>query len=75
MKNNNKLAAYRKLHNLNQKEVAKLLNMSNVSYSFKETGKQEFRLSEAKFLADYFGISIDELFFNHSVNNKMTELV
>ena len=62
MKNNNKLAAYRKLHNLKQEDVAKMLNMSKVSYSYKENGKQEFRLSEAKTLADYFGVTIDSLF-------------
>ena len=61
MKNNNKLAAYRKLHNLKQEDVAKMLNMSKVSYSYKENGKQEFRLSEAKTLADYFGVTTDYL--------------
>lgn len=74
MKKNNKLVAYRKLHDLTQEDVAKMLNMSNVSYSFKETGKQCFRLLEAKTLADYFGTSIEDLFFNTKVNNKMTKL-
>ena len=75
MKNNNKLAAYRKLHNLKQEDVAKMLNMSKVSYSYKENGKQEFRLSEAKTLADYFGVTIDSLFFNNEVNFMLSELV
>lgn len=75
MKKNNKLAIYRKIHDLTQKDVAKMLNMSDTSYSLKETGKQEFRLSEAKFLADYFGTSVDEIFFNESVNIKFTEIV
>ncbi|WP_283592809.1 helix-turn-helix transcriptional regulator [Paraclostridium bifermentans] len=72
MKNNNKLAAYRKLCNLSQKEVAILLNMSNTSYSLKESGKKEFKLSEAKILADYFGTTVDDIFFNNSVNLKLT---
>lgn len=72
MKNKNKLAAYRKLCNLSQKEVAELLNMSNTSYSLKESGKNEFKLSEAKILADYFGTTVDEIFFNNSVNLKLT---
>ncbi|MCE9676590.1 helix-turn-helix domain-containing protein [Paraclostridium bifermentans] len=71
----NKLAAYRKLYELNQEDVAKMLNMSKTSYSYKETGKQEFRLNEAKMLADYFGTTIDEIFFNNSVNIKMTKIV
>lgn len=75
MKNNNKLAAYRKLHNLKQEDVARMLNMSSVSYSYKENGKQEFRLSEAKTLADYFGVTIDSLFFNNEVNFMLSELV
>lgn len=72
MKNNNKLAAYRKLCNLSQKEAAELLNMSNTSYSLKESGKGEFKLSEAKILADYFGTTVDDIFFNNSVNLKLT---
>lgn len=64
----NNLVAYRKLHNLKQEDVAKILNMSKTSYSYKETGKQEFRLNEAKILADYFGTTIDNIFFNNLVN-------
>ncbi|WP_195938662.1 helix-turn-helix transcriptional regulator [Romboutsia sp. 1001713B170131_170501_G6] len=64
----NNLVAYRKLHNLKQEDVAKILNMSKTSYSYKETGKQEFRLNEAKILADYFGTTIDDIFFNNLVN-------
>lgn len=75
MKNNNKLAAYRKLHNLKQEDVAKMLNMSKVSYSYKENGKREFSLSEAKTLADYFGVTIDSLFFNNEVNFMLSKLV
>lgn len=71
----NNLVAYRKLYNLKQEDVAKILNMSKTSYSYKETGKQEFRLNEAKTLADYFGVSIDEIFFDNIVNIKMTEIV
>lgn len=71
----NKLAAYRKLHNLKQEDIAKILKMSKTSYSYKETGKQEFRLNEAKTIADYFGVSIDEIFFKNEVNIKLTEIV
>ena len=50
MKNNNKLAAYRKLHNLKQEDVAKMLNMSKVSYSYKETGKKNLDFQKLKLL-------------------------
>lgn len=75
MKQRNKLAAYRKLHNLKQEDVASMLNMSKTSYHYKETGKQQFRLNEAKALSDYFGVSIEDIFFTTEVNNKFTKIV
>ena len=72
MKISNRLPVYRKLHNLTQEDVAKYLNISNVSYSYKETGKQDFRLLEAKALADLFDATIEEVFFNDEVNLKFT---
>jgi len=70
----NKLAAYRKLHNLKQEDLASMLNISRTSYHYKESGKQEFRLNEAKKIADYFGVSIEEIFFNNDVNFKFTKI-
>lgn len=75
MKKPNKLPAYRKLHNLTQEDVANYLKIGKVSYSYKETGKQDFRLSEAKALSDLFNVSIEEIFFTEPVNLKFTELV
>lgn len=75
MKISNKLPAYRKLHNLTQEDVAKYLKMSNVSYSKKETGKQEFRLSEARALSELFDATIEEIFFTDKVNLKFTKIV
>ena len=71
----NKLAAYRKLYNLTQEDVAKYLKISNVSYSYKETGKQDFRLLEAKALSELFNASIEDIFFTDKVNVKFTEIV
>ena len=71
----NKLPVYRKLHNLTQHDVANYLKISNVSYSYKETGKQEFRLSEAKALSELFNVTIEEIFFNNEVNIKFTNKV
>lgn len=72
MENNNKLKAYRKLYDLTQEDTAKLLDISNTSYSLKESGRKDFKLSEAKCLADYFGTTVDEIFFSNSVNLKLT---
>ena len=57
-----KLFIKRKEANLKQTEVAKALNITNVTYSLKENGKYDFTLAEAKDLAKYFNTTLDELF-------------
>lgn len=47
---------------LKQTEVARLLNVTNVTYSLKENGKNDFTLKEAKTLAGYFSCTLDDLF-------------
>lgn len=47
---------------LKQTEVAKMLNITNVTYSKKEKGNAEFTLTEAKILSKFFGYTLDELF-------------
>jgi putative transcriptional regulator len=64
----NKLKAYRMLHALKQEEVAKHLGMSLSTYNCKENGSRKFTVDEAKKVCDYFGVSIEEIFFNQSVN-------
>lgn len=49
---------------LQQKDVAKVLNIHPVTYSRKETGSSDFELQEAFTLANYFGCTVDELFTN-----------
>lgn len=51
--------ALRTEKNLNQEDVAKLLNISRQSYRNKEVGKTEFTFKELMTLADFFGCSID----------------
>lgn len=52
----------RRENRLKQTDMAKKLKITNVTYSKKENGKAEFTLSEAFLLADYFGMTVDELF-------------
>lgn len=58
----NKLKAIRKSRQLTQSDVANLLDISTTTYSLKERGIKEFKLSEAKKLASIFEKSLEELF-------------
>lgn len=57
------LKAYRVKFGLTQVDLAKKLDITPGAYSFKETGRTQFTLKEAKLIADLFGTTIDELFF------------
>ncbi|EJT5930474.1 transcriptional regulator [Clostridium perfringens] len=72
MNYSNRLKAYRKLNSLNQEKLAELIGVASNTYSFKENGKVEFSLNEAKKIADLFGVTIDELFFGKEVRVKNT---
>lgn len=73
IKLSNKLKAYRQLKGKKQQDIADLINVGLNTYNFKENGKSQFTLDEAKTLADYFGTTVDELFFDNSVNFKNTD--
>lgn len=51
----------RKAHGLNQKDLAKELNISIHSYQRLEYGQQEPRMSTLITLADLYDISLDDL--------------
>lgn len=69
---NRRLKALRQLKNLNQNDVAKMLGLSIHGYLNKENGKTKFNLDEAKFLADLFGVTVDEFFFGDNVISMIT---
>lgn len=71
----NKLKAYRQLKGVNQSVIAELIEVQLTTYSFKENGKKQFTLDEAKKIADYFGTTIDDIFFNDEVNFTNTKEV
>lgn len=63
-----KLRQLREQNSLKQEDVAELLHISSSSYSKKESGMVRFSLSEARELAEYFGLSIEDIFFAHEVS-------
>lgn len=50
---------------IKQDEMARYLGISPPTYSKKESGDIRFSLIEAKKIADYFQLSIEEIFFNN----------
>lgn len=57
-----KLYIARREAHLSQIKVARMLNISNATYSLKENGKADFTLSEARKLAEIFGCTLNDLF-------------
>ena len=66
--NTRKLRALLVEYGINQKEFAEeVLEMSDVNFNRKLNKHRKFKLLEAKKIADFFGVSIEELFFSPSV--------
>lgn len=57
-----KLKELRKSNNLTQEELAKKLNISRVNYTRYETGKVRPDYETIIKIADFYDISLDELF-------------
>lgn len=66
-----KIKNLREFYGFSQKEIAEYLNLSPNGYSMKENGLRKFTLDEAKKLAELFGVSIEELFFNTTSNHNV----
>ena len=54
-----KIKDLRENHDLSQKEVAKILNISQVAYSYYEIGKRNIPLYLLIKLADYYNVTLD----------------
>lgn len=68
-----KLSELRKSRGLTQKQLAKMLNMSESSIAMYETGDRIPSLFRAKKIANFFGVKVDEIFFgkeNHVTRAK-----
>ena len=64
-----KLIVLRKETGTTQHELAGLLGISIRAYSFKETGKTEFKINEMFKIAQYFNKSIEDVFIPHILQN------
>lgn len=56
---NNRLRDLREEHDLFQKDICKILNMSQTGYSAYETGENDIPTSILKKLAQYYNTSVD----------------
>lgn len=56
------IRSLRSYKRLTQSEMAKILNLSIVSYNKKENGKVPFTLEEIKILSEYFKVPIESFF-------------
>ncbi len=61
MKKEERLRLLREYHKLSQREIAKVLNMSQTGYSKYETGENDIPTSILIHLAEYYHVSIDYL--------------
>ncbi len=68
-----KLKLMREHNNIKQEEIADILNISPCNYYKKEKGEIRFSLLEAKKIADYFGLTIEEIFFDNKVSKMETK--
>ena len=73
MKLSERLIGLRKEKNLSQEELAAVLNVSRQAVSRWETGLAAPSLDKLQFLAEFYGITIDELFYSVEEKPKAQE--
>lgn len=62
------LKAYQVIKSVDQEEMAKILGITTRTYQNKINGITPFTLDEAKTISDFFGKSIEQIFFANDVN-------
>jgi DNA-binding XRE family transcriptional regulator len=70
--NMSRLRMLREENGKTQEEMAKVLGISEPNYSKKESGQVKVSLLEAKIVSDYFGMTIEEIFFASEVSKTET---
>ena len=70
-----KIKELRESCNVKQEQIAELLKMSPANYCKKESGQIKWSLSEAKKISDFFGKTIEELFFAEEVSKNDTAML
>lgn len=73
MANNTILKNLRITNGFTQTDMASMLNMAVNTYNRKELGIREFTLQECKLISEFFGKSIEEIFFNSKCNTNDTQ--
>lgn len=63
-----KLKKMREEKNISQKEIAEMLGITQQAYSRIELGQAKPSLLKAKDIADFFNVSIEEIFFENKHN-------
>lgn len=73
MKLSERLVELRKEKNLSQAELANALNVSRQSVSLWENGSTVPALDKLQFLAEFYGVTFDELFYSVEEKTKTQE--
>lgn len=66
------LKSLRVAEDITQKKMAELINVSVPTYNRKELGIRPFTLEESFIISNFFGRTVDEIFFNQKVNTNKT---
>lgn len=61
----NTLRLLRERENLSQVEIAEKLNISPQRYYLYEKGKRKLPVKIAKKIADYYGVTLEDIFFGN----------
>ncbi len=59
----NRLKEIREDRDLSQKELSKILNINQVTYSYYEIGKRQIPIETLKRLARFYDVSVDYLLY------------
>ncbi len=68
-----RLRELREERNLKQEEVAVMLGTSTPNYNKKENGDVKVSLSEAKKFADFYHLTIEEIFFKQEFQKTILQ--
>lgn len=68
-----KIRRLREKQHLTQAEMADYLGMSLANYGKKENNQIRFSINEAKRLSDFFGLSIEQIFFDDKFSKLENE--
>ncbi len=71
----NRIRELREDHDLNQKDLSKILNVSQQQYSRYETGLNQMTYEQLIILSEYYNVSIDYILYNTDVREPYPKSV